>query len=70
MPYDPHTTQTFGSVEQLQQQQLQQQQQQQAAAAAAANSNNPANKPGKLENRALRMESGVNRFLKKLEKKL
>lgn len=69
MPYDPNTTQTFGSVEQLQQQQLQQQQQQQAAA-AAANSNNPANKPGKLENRALRMESGVNRFLKKLEKKL
>ena len=68
-PYDQssNTAMPFNGNNYEQQLQVQQQKQQQLA---AANSNNPANKPGKLENRAVRMESGVNRFLKKLEKKL
>lgn len=31
---------------------------------------NPGQRPGKLEDRAARVEKGVNRFLKKLEKRL
>ncbi|EYE99672.1 uncharacterized protein EURHEDRAFT_407664 [Aspergillus ruber CBS 135680] len=55
---------------QLQQlQQLQQQQPQQQTLSKGADSA-PTQKSGKLENRAARVESGVNRFLKKLEKRL
>ncbi|ODM23721.1 hypothetical protein SI65_01310 [Aspergillus cristatus] len=53
-------------AQQLQQQQPQQQQQTLSKGAGAA----PAQRSGKLENRAARVESGVNRFLRKLEKKL